>query len=133
MSNLRPAVSEVDRSLREISDLGDHMRGRVLRKLTESGHLQDDRSGALFASASPKPSAERTRLPSPMAAARAAPDDSTRMRINAVLASARRLGVDIDPNHPIDIHTLNREIARGNLDERFRLKAELFQLGLIEA
>src|SRR5690348_840060 len=116
MSDLRPAVSAAHRSLSELS-LDADTRGKVLKTLHSDGLLYDDRSGALFASAAPSKSQERSLLPSPMAAARAAPDDSTRMRINAVLASARRLGADIDPNHPIDIHTLNREIARGNLDE----------------
>jgi len=131
MSDLRPAVSAAHRSLSELS-LDAETRGKVLKKLHADGLLHDDVSGRLFAAAAPK-SSERTRLPSPMAAARAAPDDSTRMRINAVLASARRLGADIDPHQPINIYELNRQIAKGNLDDRFRLKAELFQLGLIEA
>lgn len=130
MTSLRPSVSDVDRSLRELDGIDDNTRGRILRHLTAQGHLHDDRDGRLFASAA-SPSPQLHRLRSPLAAAAEYPQ--LKQRINRVLASARRMGAIIDPEKPIDIHALDRQLAgHRDIDQRFWLKSELHQLGLIE-
>jgi hypothetical protein len=127
--SLKPAVSNIHRSLSELPDLDAATRGKVLRKLHDDGYLVDDRAGTLFAAAAPR-SQERSLWPSPMAAAAAQPENAQRIR--AVLASAHRLGAVIDESQPINIHDLNRQLVGRDITERFRIKSELFLLGMIE-
>ena len=50
-----------------------------------------------------------------------------------MMASARRLGVDhlIQPDEPINIGELNRALRDKPVEDRFRFKSELHQLGMI--
>jgi hypothetical protein len=64
---------------------------------------------------------------------RAASEDPTnKMKIQHMLATARRLKVSIDPTQPIDIVQLDKQLEGKNVQDRMELKSSLFDLRMIQ-
>jgi hypothetical protein len=60
--------------------------------------------------------------------------DGHKKVLEKLIASARRLRIDLDLNKPIDMFELNAKLsASSNLSERFAIKRYLYDLGCIEA
>lgn len=134
---LRPAASDVNRSLNEIDGLDDPMRRRILRKLHADGLLFDDRDGALFAAADSTPPRQyslgemrRAALLTPMQAAAA--DPANRVILDQVVAQCRRFGFDLRPGEIVDTMALDRALSKSrDVSGRMALKATMSRLHLI--
>ena len=141
MSNLRPAVSDVHRSLSELSDLDAATRGKVLRKLHADGYLVDDRAGKLFAAAETRradavpvadyliTSASLVRLQTPL---QAAADPANERVLRLVTAQCKRVGYDLQPNSIVDVDALNSALAKSpDVALRMAVKTTMHRLHLI--
>ena len=125
MTSNKPLASAVRDSLRELPELSDAGRGRIVKHLVAAGHVHDDLAGDhLYAAAD-----GRVKL-SPIAAAA---DARNSPLLGEVKARCERLGfqLDLTSDKPVSVFAMDEKFKGADISERLRIKTAMKSLHLI--
>jgi hypothetical protein len=106
----RPRSSEIFAALKALPNLDAATRSEIVRHLVRVGHVFDDGLDEVHA---------------------AAVDERNISLHRQIQAEAKRLGYDYKIGVPVDSFALDHALAGKDIEQRFRLKAMMAQVGVL--
>jgi len=120
MPQLTASVDSIDAIVDSIKKLGPGFAAEVAERLSASASTSHNRHGSGLRTFGEVRAAAET-------------NHAVKQQMILVKAMAQRMNVSIPEDKPIDVVTLNRELAGQDVTTRLELKSFMYQLGMLPA